>query len=285
MITISQVPRIPIRCDSSVGLLVGVGLAGAHRTPRSAISAEGSCARRRDLSANSAAGHEAACGAEPQQQPDQPAPGRHPQVDLRPPSPRSRTPRSGSTRSPSAPAAAGRRVATGAGRRHGRKSPSSDGREVAAAGGDRVVEHRGLGDPVEPEQPIVVGAVAPGVEVVRPSVRDTAMRVDDPLGELVARGHVVGQPHLAPRRRPPAGGCRTSRSAPPSPDRASTAIRPRRGRLPAASSIFARARSTTSRVIAALPSSRVRSPTTSAAASVGLSAAAAGPGSRRSRAG
>ena len=51
---------------------------------------------------------------------------------------------------------------------------------------DGRVEHLGAGDPVEPEQPLVLGEVAPGVEVGVAVGGDHPQRVDDPLGGLVA---------------------------------------------------------------------------------------------------
>ena len=85
----------------------------------------------------------------------------------------------------------------GRARRRGRAAP----RPASARGVSSTV---GVVDPVQPEQPRRLGAVAPGVEVVEAVRGHHPARVDDPLGLLVATRHVVGQPHL-PRHgsRPP----------------------------------------------------------------------------------
>ena len=64
--------------------------------------------------------------------------------------------------------------------------PSERSRGGSGAVSTGVVEHLGLVDPVEPEQPRRLGAVAPGVEVGDAVGGHHAARVDDPLGLLVA---------------------------------------------------------------------------------------------------
>src|SRR3954462_2309247 len=63
---------------------------------------------------------------------------------------------------------------------------------------DRGIEHLGPRYPVKPEQPLVLGHVAPGGEIGVAVGGDHAQGVDDALGGLVSGGHVVVQPHLAP---------------------------------------------------------------------------------------
>ena len=104
--------------------------------------------------------------------------------------------RPGSTPPPSAPAVqpqGGRQVVG-----RGLEDPVGEvARRARRRAGDRRVEHLGRGDPVQPEQPLVLGQVAPGVEVGVPSAADQRERVDHALGGLVARGHVVVEPDLA----------------------------------------------------------------------------------------